>query len=91
MDTHTPRLRQGVSVMTQEEVVSVLEPSSGKLFVTNVAGRVILDLCDGRMTASDISERVASEFGEPPVDVIREDVSSFLAECQQKGVVEWQR
>ncbi|HEY6880616.1 MAG TPA: pyrroloquinoline quinone biosynthesis peptide chaperone PqqD [Polyangiales bacterium] len=53
----------------------------------NEIGHAVLSMCDGQTSVTHMVERLAQRFGGANADVIARDVTQFLAQLTQRGVV----
>lgn len=52
-------------------------------------GRVILELCDGKLALAEIMQRLEAQFMLAPKDKIRADVRMFLERLHDKRIVDF--
>ncbi|HEX4953121.1 MAG TPA: PqqD family protein [Thermoanaerobaculia bacterium] len=73
----------------EAEVPSLLNPMTGKIFVTNSVGKHIVQLADGTLSFEAIVDEVAAHFKGAPVELIREEARLFLEQGRAAGLIEW--
>lgn len=61
-----------------------------RVLVLDETSKEILDLCDGKDSASTIVSRLASDY-DAPIDVIEHDVLAVLQLLDEKNLLEWER
>ena len=77
-----------VSRVVENEAVLVM-PEAGQVKVLNQVGASIWQLTDGQRSIAEIANRVCEEF-EVNLNQCQADTLNFIAELQQKGVVNCQ-
>jgi pyrroloquinoline quinone biosynthesis protein D len=86
-DLSQPRLAAGCRWGGTEENRVILFPEGAiKLQGT---GRQVLERCDGQRTFGEIIAELEKEFGTTDPAKIREDISKFLEQLQQKRIVDY--
>ena len=86
-DSSQPRLAAGCRWGGTEENRVILFPEGAiKLQGT---GRQVLERCDGQRTFGDILRELQSQFAEADPEKIRDDISKFLEQLQQKRIVDY--
>ncbi len=73
-------------VLDQETVV--VSPVSGKYCVLNDLGTVIWQLLVEKCSVMDIEDHLVAQY-EVSRDQARDDVSHFLSDLQQRGLLVW--
>lgn len=87
LDSSQPRLAAGCRWGGTEENRVILFPEGAiKLQGT---GRQVLERCDGQRTFSEIIAELQKEFGTTAPSKIRDDISTFLEQLQQKRIVDY--
>lgn len=85
-----PRKVDVVMVNDDDESPSVLNPMSGRIFLTNRVGRLVFGLADGSRSVDDIVAQVRREFPGAEEGRVRQDVHAFITEGVGKGLIAWQ-
>jgi coenzyme PQQ biosynthesis protein PqqD len=86
-DSSQPRLAAGCRWGGTDENRVILFPEGAiKLQGT---GRQVLEHCDGQRTFGDIIRELQSQFAEADPNKIRNDISNFLEQLQQKRIVDY--
>ena len=78
-------LNQWVSVREEAGSISVLNTSTGDVFIINEIGRRILELCGENIKVSELITTIEDEY-----DVendCAQDLIDFLKECKDGGLV----
>ncbi len=84
-----PKRIDTLVINDEAEVPSLLNPLTGKIFVTNRVGQQVVELADGTLSMEEIVARVAERFKGASSEVIHEEVSTFLEQVSEAGLVEW--
>lgn len=62
-------------------------PATGEVRVVNETGRFILDQCMGKLSGSQIIEKVIGCYSGVPADKIKKDVIDFLSELMKREIL----
>lgn len=82
--------RVDVLVVNDEaDTPSLLNPMTGQIFVTNAVGKRVIELADGAIDVERIVEEITREFKGVSRAVAREEITRFLEETTEKGLVTW--
>ncbi len=87
------RRPQLVSVATLEPIgggYRVARSGPDREIFVNAPAALVLSMCDGTSTASDLATLLASRFGED-IEVVRGDVVATLTSAHRAGLLEWRR
>lgn len=84
-----PKRIDTLVINDEAEVPSLLDPLSGKVFITNRVGLHVVELADGTLGLEEIVAQVAERFVGATREVIHDEVSSFLEQVRDAGLVEW--
>ena len=84
-----PRRHEMLVINDSDETPSLLNPLSGQVFVTNRVGKQVMELADGSASLDDIVEAITRTFVGAPADRARQEVTTFLEESAQKGLIGW--
>lgn len=76
-------------VNDEADTPSLLNPMSGQIFVTNPVGKRVIELADGAQSVEDITTQITREFKGTSRDSVRRDISGFLRESTEKGLITW--
>lgn len=86
-DASQPRLAAGCRWGGTEESRVILFPEGAiKLEGT---GRQVLERCDGQRTFGEIISELQKEFRDTEPNKIRDDISKFLEQLQQRRIVDY--
>ena len=80
--TFVPKLPKGLIFEVEKSLCLLLHPNKPRWVVTNELGQEIVGLCDGKNTVQSISQKIASRYGQHPVDV-ENDVKRFLKSLEK--------
>ena len=69
-----------------EELI-LYDPDTDRIFLLNRVSAAIWDLCDGRMSPSQMARDLARSF-DAPVSAILEDVRETIARFDSNGILE---
>jgi len=83
---YRPKKSDGLEVDEVEDGFVIYQPDRDRVHYLNPTANLILDLCDGSLTATQIAELVAQSFdlAAPP----QQDVDEALAKLQAEGLTE---
>lgn len=84
-----PRRVDTLVINEDVEAPSLLDPTTGKILITNSVGKRIIELSDGSRDVGSIAQQLAREFRGPGEDQIAQHVETFLAASEKKGIVTW--
>ncbi|MBT9167868.1 MAG: Coenzyme PQQ synthesis protein D [Syntrophomonadaceae bacterium] len=84
-----PKLSDAIQIDEQDEVISIFNNSTGKVFITNHVGRTVFELCNGVYTVGDILDNIAKVYVSQRREELEKDITNFLSECVKKGVIIW--
>lgn len=87
LDSSQPRLAAGCRWGGTDENRVILFPE-GALKLQGT-GRQVLEHCDGQRTFGGIIRELQSQFAEADPNKIRDDISKFLEQLQQKRIVDY--
>lgn len=87
MDCRPIRVPQAIMSNQDHGTATVLNPFTGKSYLMNEVGALILGWCDGSRTPRDISDALATMFGGCGAAEITSDVMEFLEGCLRAGLV----
>jgi len=62
-------------------------PETGEVRVVNETGRFILDQCTGKLSGSQIIEKVAGCYSGVPPDKIKKEEIDFLSELMKRELI----
>jgi hypothetical protein len=88
----SPQLPKKVDVLIvndERDTPSLLNPLSGRIFVTNPVGRRIIELADGSRDVAAIADEITRQFKGASSAQVRGDVQAFLEESAVKGLITW--
>lgn len=87
--TGNPKRIETIVINDDLEAPSLLDPTTGRILITNRVGKRIIELADGSKGLEEIVDQVTREFiGAQKPDVLRH-AEEFLAESAKKGLVKW--
>jgi coenzyme PQQ biosynthesis protein PqqD len=86
-DSSQPRLAAGCRWGGTDDNRVILFPE-GALKLQGT-GRQVLEQCDGQRTFGDVIRELQTQFTEADPDKIRDDISKFLEQLQQKRIVDY--
>jgi pyrroloquinoline quinone biosynthesis protein D len=86
-DSSQPRLAAGCRWGGNDDNRVILFPE-GAIRLQGT-GRQVLERCDGQRTFGEIIKELQSEFGTTDPAKIRDDISKFLEQLQQKRIVDY--
>ncbi|QNU67065.1 PqqD family protein [Ruminiclostridium herbifermentans] len=69
------------------EHITFLNPASGSICVFNPIAAMIFHMSDGTNTIKDIIDKIVEVYSAPSVELVREDVYSFLDFMIKSGVI----
>jgi Coenzyme PQQ synthesis protein D (PqqD) len=77
-----PKKSDGLEVDEVEDGFVIYQPERDRVHYLNPTATVILELCDGTLTAAQIAELVAQTFDlpEPPAEEVNEALAKLEAE-----------
>jgi Coenzyme PQQ synthesis protein D (PqqD) len=84
-----PRRQDFLVINDEDQTPSLLNPMSGQVFITNRVGKQVIELADGDRTVDAIVDAIARSFIGASADVVRQDVTAFLEESTEKGLISW--
>ena len=87
LDSSQPRLAAGCRWGGSEDNRVVLFPE-GAIRLQGT-GKQVLERCDGQHTFAEIIKELQSEFGATDPAKIRDDITKFLEQLQQKRIVDY--
>lgn len=88
-DSGIPKRSGTVIINDDGEVPSLLDPTTGRILILNNVAKRIVELADGSHTVGAIIEEVSREFRGAEQHDVAGQVTQFLAEGTEKGVIEW--
>jgi len=79
---HRPKKRDGLETDEVEDGFVVYQPDRARVHYLNPTANLILELCDGDLTATQIAGLIAQAFelAEPPVQEVEEALATLQAE-----------
>jgi coenzyme PQQ biosynthesis protein PqqD len=87
VDTSVPRLAAGCRWGGTVEAPVVLFPE-GAIRVEGT-GRIILELCDGHFSLTEIVQKLETQFFLAPKGKIRAEVQTFLEQLHAKRIIDY--
>lgn len=84
-----PKRNPEIIINDDRDAPSLLNPMNGEIFVTNRVGKRVLELADGSRELEEILTAITREFAGAAEDVIRAEVTVFLTQSGEKGLVTW--
>jgi hypothetical protein len=84
-----PKRVDALVINADKEASSLLDPTTGKILITNLVGRRIIELSDGSRDVGSIARQLGREFAGPGEDQLAEHVGTFLAAGEKKGIITW--
>lgn len=84
-----PRRHELLVINDSDDTPSFLNPLSGQVFVTNKVGKQVIELADGTASLDDIVSTITRTFAGASADRVRQEVTIFLEETTQKGLIGW--
>ena len=84
-----PKKADTLVINEDVEAPSLLDPTTGKILITNTVGKRIIELSDGSRDIGAIVRQLAQEFTGPGEDQIFQHVGTFLAASEKKGIITW--
>jgi hypothetical protein len=83
---HRPKKSDGLEIDEVEDGFVIYQPDRDRVHYLNPTANLILDLCDGNLTATQIAELVAQAFdlAAPP----QHNVDEALAKLQAEGLTQ---
>jgi hypothetical protein len=93
MSENVPIKSEGLVYNDDDVTPTVLEPTSGRIFVMNKTGQRIMELCDGKKSVNDIVSVLSARYETEGTDkdAIVTDVNDFLVQAVKGGIVRWQQ
>lgn len=79
-----------LAVSEDQEIPSVLNPTTGKVYLLSNLGLVILKSCDGSATIESLIETIAENYPNVPRPTIETDVEEFIQQGLSGGLLVWQ-
>lgn len=73
-----------------QEVPSVLNPTTGKVFLVSGLGMAILKSCDGSMGVEELVRETSECYPDVPISTIKSDVEQFVKQGVEGGLLVWQ-
>jgi hypothetical protein len=79
---HRPMKNDGLETDEVEDGFVVYQPDRARVHYLNPTANLILELCDGELTADQIAELIAQAFdlAEPPTQEVTEALATLQAE-----------
>jgi len=79
---HRPKKSDGLETDEVEDGFVVYQPDRARVHYLNPTANLILELCDGDLTAAQIADLIAQAFelAEPPVQEVEEALATLQAE-----------
>jgi PqqD family protein of HPr-rel-A system len=79
---HRPCKSDGLETDEVEDGFVVYQPDRSRVHYLNPTANLILELCDGEMTAAEIADVMAQAFdlAEPPMQEVEEALATLAAE-----------
>jgi hypothetical protein len=71
------------------EAPSLLNPTSGQIFITNQVGSRIMELSDGRLAVPAIVDELTRQFHGVSRETLIRDTEEFLEDSASKGLITW--
>lgn len=84
-----PKKLETLVINDDAEAPSLLDPTTGRLVITNSVGRRIIELADGKRDVAGIVEIITREFSGADRDSVAQHAEGFLAESAEKGLISW--
>lgn len=84
-----PKKLDTLVINDDAEAPSLLDPTSGRLLITNSVGRRIIELADGERDVASIVEIITREFSGADPESVAQHAEGFLAESAEKGLITW--
>jgi hypothetical protein len=78
-----------VVINDDPEAPSILNPTTGDIFVTNPVGRYIMEVADGSKTVDQVIASVMGQFKGATAEVVGRDVHAFIREGIARGILVW--
>lgn len=72
-----------------EDGTVIVSPTAGKVRVLNNVGTAIWMLMNGQNSVAEIEQALTTRFHQVPADQIKQDLSTFLYDLSQRGLIEW--
>lgn len=82
-----PLLSQSIKVIKKNKQILYLNYLNGGWLRTNETGHEILKLCNGKLSISDISEKLGALYKIPP-KLVRSDVETFIQKCKDYHILD---
>lgn len=80
-----PKKSDGLEIDEVEDGFVVYQPDRARVHYLNPTAKLILELCDGTLTAAQIAGLIAGAFGLP--ETPRTEVEDALATLETEGLV----
>lgn len=85
-----PTVSPAVAIEDEGGAWTLHDSTSGRIFVTNLIGKHVLDLCDGHRAVADVAAKLIEEFSDQTErQAIISDLETFLRLAESKGVIRW--
>ena len=84
-----PKKLEMLIINDEAETPSLLNPTSGQIFVTNPVGKRLIELADGSRTLEQIVEELSGEFADADPSDVYADARTFFETSTEKGLVTW--
>lgn len=84
-----PRRSEILVINDENDTPSLLNPMSGKIFLTNRVGRRIIEMADGGHSVDEIVDEIARTFKAVTRAAAHDDVVTFLRQGTEQGLVAW--
>lgn len=84
-----PVMNRFLVINDEEEIPSILNPVTGKVYIINSVGLEILRLCDGTRSIAEIVNKLFDEYDSVSREQLQSDVMSFIEDCSKGGVIDW--
>lgn len=78
-----------VVINEEGDVPAILNPTTGKVLITNEVGKRFVELADGSLNLEGIVEQILQEFTGAEKPQVLEHAEKFFSEATEKGIVAW--
>lgn len=82
------KIYDNITIRKEENEYLVYNPKDEKVYILNLVGGRILELCDGKRTIEDIAKKIIEEYADVSYEKCLDDVRKFVEKLAEIGLVE---